>query len=169
MPTRTLRTADGGSLALTWDRAAPDDGSPAGVVLALLVAQCEQDHEACLRAVTEASRAMVPPGTVPPAPFFGDTTIRIVDVTVAGAEATVQLAMSGAWSDGKEQPMTFVCEHESGGWRVGMLATMARLMAAADAGLGALGEGMAALDAASADLAELLKKMPPPEPPTSPR
>lgn len=165
MPTKTLRTADGGAISFSYSGAEPHDGSSAGVVLALLIAQCEQDRAACLGAITAASRAMVPEGATPPAPFFGDTTLRVVEVTATGTEAIVQIGMTGAWSGGQEIPMTFVCERETEGWRVGMLATMARMMGAADASLGALQQGMTALDAASADLQELLRKMPPPEPP----
>lgn len=161
MPTKKLRTTTGTDLAFTYDGAEPGDGSPAGVVLALLIAQGESHRERCLACLNDASRALVPLDAAPPAPFFGDTTIHVTGTQVAGETATVDYTMQGEWSGGQPLPSSMVCQREAGQWRVDTMATMARMMSAMGDMMGAAQQGLGQLDTA---LTDLLANLKPPAP-----
>lgn len=157
MPTITLRTPAGSAaVSFTFEGAELGDATPAGAALALLAAQFEQDREKCLRLLSAASRAMVPPDGTPPAPFFGDVVFHVDEVAGEGERATVRLSMRSEMTGGQPMPNAMACVREDGAWRVDLMATMALAMSAMQDVLGTAQQGFAALDQTLGDLNKLL-------------
>ena len=163
MPTKQIRTTIVTEIAFTYDGAEPDDGSPAGLALAFLIAQGEQDRERCLACLTDASRALVPPNEAPPATYFGDVTIDIVGTHIVGESATVDFTMVGDWSGGQPLPSSMACQLERGQWRVDLAATMARMMSAIGQSMGQIvGAAQQGLGQLDSQLSSMLANLTPP-------
>lgn len=157
MPTITLRAPAGaGAVSFTFEGAELGDATPAGAALALLAAQFEQDREKCLRLLSAASRAMVPPDGTPPAPFFSDVVFQVNEVAGEGERATVRLSMRSEMTGGQPVPNAMACVREDGAWRIDLMATMALAMSAMQDVLGSAQQGFAALDQSLGDLSKLL-------------